>query len=517
MRSPVKLLSTAFAVLSLAAFISCGEKGCKPVDGPEEDFERYVKGSRFKSAVLDEYVTYSLFMPADYEDGTENSYPVVYFLHGYGEASTKDWTKYMNVIASLEENGLQPMIYVFPNGWNSYYCNAYDGSFNYMDMFVNELVPHIDENYRTVADREHRGIMGYSMGGFGAMVLALRHPETFGMSAPMSMSFRTDEQYMAESQDGWNNQWGSIFGGYSEKGEGRITDYYKEHCPYYQFTSGNKGKLSAVRWFFHCGDDEEQLLIANGDLHVQLRENGYEHEFRIGDGAHSDTYWMAAEREILPWMAHVMNGGGKWDKASDPGSIKMSDLKEDGSFASKAYEEAEEKGGLAIYLAHKGLDKNLTGKMISLMSQFGSIFPYMILPCDLEVKPLSEWMEEYEEKYKVGGTDSNSHVMAFGSAGREAWDLKDRFSRYYFVDADLTDDEASLTADAEKSYYIDQTDESMNYKDMNSLYKACKNVLLEDGSSTEADFEYRMRNSSGNAEQDMLLAAKSIAENIKYQ
>ena len=180
-------------------------------------------------------------------------------------------------------------------------------------------------------------------------------------------------------------------------------------------------------------------------------------------------------------------------------------------------EEAEEKGGLAIYLAHKGLDKNLTGKMISLMSQFGSIFPYMILPCDLEVKPLSEWMEEYEEKYKVGGTDSNSHVMAFGSAGREAWDLKDRFSRYYFVDADLTDDEASLTADAEKSYYIDQTDDSMNYKDMNSLYKACKNVLLEDGSSTEADFEYRMRNSSGNAEQDMLLAAKSIAENIKYQ
>ena len=58
---------------------------------------------------------------------------------------------------------------------------------------------------------------------------------------------------------------------------------------------------------------------------------------------------------------------------------------------------------------------------------------------------------------------------------------------------------------------------NMNYKDMNSLYKACKNVLPEDGSSTEADFEYRMRNSSGNAEQDMLLAAKSIAENIKYQ
>ena len=48
------------------------------------------------------------------------------------------------------------------------------------------------------------------------------------------------------------------------------------------------------------------------------------------------------------------------------------------------------------------------------------------------------------------------------------------------------------------------------------MYRACKKVLLEDGSVTEADFEYRMRNASGSKDEDILLAAKSIADNLKY-
>ena len=63
---------------------------------------------------------------------------------------------------------------------------------------------------------------------------------------------------------------------------------------------------------------------------------------------------------------------------------------------------------------------------------------------------------------------------------------------------------------------MDHTDESENYRDMNAMYRACKNVMLEDGSVTEADFEYRMRNASGSKDEDILLAAKSIADNLKY-
>lgn len=506
-----KLLSAA---VLLMAFIGCEKKpvddGKEPdIPEPEQKYERYVKGQRFRSELLGEYITYSLFMPADYETETDKTYPVVYFLHGIGESSTKDWTEYMKVIEGLEDNGLQEMIYVFPNGFNSYYSNTYDGEFPYMDMFIDELVPHIDTAFRTKADRQFRAVTGYSMGGFGTTVLALKHPETFGMSAPMSISLCTDKRYITESQDGWENQWGRIFGGIGQKGKDRITDYYKEHCPYYQFTPENKEILSQVKWFFHCGDDEDQLLIANDSLHVLLRDNGYEHEFRISNGAHTGSYWRTAMRETLPWIEQMMNAGGEWTKVMGTVSLKSSELNEDGTFSSKAYKEATEKDGLATWFVHEGLSKETVEKCIGLLSQSGSIFQYMILPCDLEQKTLEEWMTYYKGIYEVGKSADKSQIFAIGETGRIAWDLKDEFKRFYLIDADLTDDTDSITAEEDKFYYIDTVDDSEYYKDSNALYVSCK--------ATGADFEYRMRNGISDKEQQLMLAIQSAAEKFKYQ
>ena len=172
----------------LAAFISCEKTPVDDGEGnnsgstnlpPEPSIERFHKNRSVESSILKTKIKYSIFLPASYEENLEKSYPVVYFLHGLGESSSKDWTKYTDVIKSLENAGLQEMIYVFPNGSNSYYSNRYDGTYDYMDMFIEELVPYIDATYRTVADKQHRAITGYSMGGFGAMTLAIRHTETF--------------------------------------------------------------------------------------------------------------------------------------------------------------------------------------------------------------------------------------------------------------------------------------------------------------------------------------------------
>ena len=56
------------------------------------------------------------------------------------------------------------MIYVMPSGFRSYYVNRLDGNFDYMQMFAEELVPYVDRTYRTLADRGHRAVVGYSMG-----------------------------------------------------------------------------------------------------------------------------------------------------------------------------------------------------------------------------------------------------------------------------------------------------------------------------------------------------------------
>lgn len=482
----------------------------------EPGFQRYRMGILYDNTAKVYKSTYQVFLPENYEQDLETRYPVVYMLHGYGD-SGKDWDKWLTTIKSLEKNGLQPMIYVFPDCNNSYYCNYYDQKAMYMDLVIDNLIPLIDSTYRTIPDRDHRATLGYSMGGFGAMVLPLKNPDVFGYSVPLSMSFRTDEQYMAESQSGWNNQWGKIFGGEGKSGEGRLTDYYKAHCPFYQFTSENKETLSQVKWFFSCGDDEEQLLIANDNLHVQLRDNGYDHEFRIGDGAHTGSYWRSAAAEALPWIQHHMNGGGEWTKQMSSYEVKTSTLNEDGAFASNKYNELTEKSGLAIYFAHKGMNAEQVSKCIGMMSQSGGLFSYMVLPCDLNVKSLNEWMSYYNTKYGIGGTTELSHVVAIGDTGREAYAAHDSFNRLYFIDADIAEDESTIVANPKKSYFIYQTDDAVNYKDMNALYRACKFAPKGDGTFTEADFEYRMLNGSGNDEERLFRAISTLVGNLKYK
>ncbi len=224
---------------------SCSCSQNKP-DLPEADpaaFQRYSKDNVLSSKILGVSVKYSVYFPASYNTDKDKRYPVVYMLHGIGDDNNSWNGNYLHAndrIDSWTEKGLGEMIYVFPQGYSSYYCNRYDGTFSFMDMFVQELIPLIDKSFRTVADREHRAITGYSMGGFGAIALAEKHPEMFIACAPLSMSVRTDWQYKEESQDGWNNQWGKIFGGYGQAGDGRITEYYKQHCPPVLFQPGKQ-------------------------------------------------------------------------------------------------------------------------------------------------------------------------------------------------------------------------------------------------------------------------------------
>lgn len=496
----------SLSVVLLIAMIGC-EKAPDNNNG-EAKFERYIKEIKYPTTNAGLTASYGILLPEAYESETEARYPVVYMLHGYGEHG-KDWSSWISTIKTLESQGLQDMIYVFPNCGNSYYCNYYNNDARYMDLITKDLVPLIDETYRTIADKRHRAVMGYSMGGFGAMVLPLKNPDIFSISVPLSMSFRTDEQYMTESQSGWDSQWGKIFGGRGKQGEARLTDYYKEHCPFYQFIPENKESLSQVSWFFHCGDDEEQLLIANDMLHVQLRDYEFKHEFRIGDGGHSGSYWRTAARETLPWIQHIMNDGGEWNKVMDNISLKNPDLNEDGTFASKAYKEATEKDGLATYFVHKGLSDEVVFNCMGLLSQSGGIFQYMILPCDLEEKTLSEWMIHYKSKYEVGKSVEKSQVIAIGQAGQDVWKQKDEFKGFYLIDTPLAEDKSTIIADSEKHYYIETVDDSPNYKDLNALYVSCKKV--------ECDFEYRMRNSVSDKQLELMIAIQNASKELKFR
>lgn len=491
-------------VLGLLCIFACSSS-CSKEKEPQIEFERYVDDYVMHSEILGTDIFFSVLLPESYNTDKDRTYSVVYMLHGYGD-NWKSWNgKYLHAnsrIESLEASGkISEMIYVFPCGFTTYYCNFYTGKYNYMDMFVNEFIPYIDSKFRTRADKAHRAITGYSMGGFGAMVLPEKHPELFCCSAPLSMSFRTDDQYMAESQSGWDGQWGAIFGGTGEYGYGRLTPYYKEHCPFYQFTPQNKASLEQVRWFLTCGDDEEQLLVANDTLHTQLRNFGYEHEFRVGNGAHTSSYWMDALNEVLPWFDHCMNGGTAWPDVSFVNISKADISINDGIALSAAYS-GEGDGGTGVYFVHKGLDDAFIEDAMKVMYSTNTKVKFVFLPCDISKKSIEEWIGEYSGAYP----QTDRYAVAFGNAGNAVQNSAGLFSEFIYVDADI---DTSIEADPGKTYLFACTDESGFHAGMGALYRSCKR--------SGAEFEYRVINSSEDPDADMLRCLGLLKSNITYQ
>jgi len=257
------------------------------------------------SNILNKEIRFSILLPSDYYKNTDK-YSTVYLLHGLGD-NESSWIEYGEIDQIAKqlwaENEIIPMIFVMPQGFNSYYSNTYDSTFMYRDMFTKELVPYIDGHYRTLSNRNHRALLGYSMGGFGAMSLALKNPELFSISVPMSMSVRTQDQYETENAEEWDQQWGSIFGGVGTNGTDRITDFYKANSPFYLLPKYKNAAHESLRFYLFNGDREHTLAKSNEELHVLMRNFGISHQYKVGKGGHSFSFWRTSMPDALRFIS----------------------------------------------------------------------------------------------------------------------------------------------------------------------------------------------------------------------
>ncbi|MCF3648146.1 alpha/beta hydrolase [Synoicihabitans lomoniglobus] len=190
------------ASASIAAEPTAPRAPRKPVvwNNPDKVKSDLVTHHELVSASMDRVVGYTLYLPPGYaEDGNTTRYPVVYFLHGAGGNESADGPAFAGYIhRQSAKYNFPPVICVFPNGGMSAYRNHPDTGINVETMIIDELLPHIDATYRTLPQRESRGLAGYSMGGGGAVHLALKHSDLFSVAASWAgsqVNFRTKELY----------------------------------------------------------------------------------------------------------------------------------------------------------------------------------------------------------------------------------------------------------------------------------------------------------------------------------
>ncbi|HOW84942.1 MAG TPA: alpha/beta hydrolase-fold protein [Candidatus Aminicenantes bacterium] len=291
------------AVLLLAAILTAPALAPRLGLAADAAPAQVLEGLKLSSAVLGRDVAYAVYLPPGYESSTQR-FPVVYLLHGYTD-NESGWIQFGEVQLAADraiaDREIPPMIIVMPDGGVTFYINDAAGRVRYEDMFTQELIPFIDRTYRTRPDRRFRGVAGLSMGGWGTLVYALRHPDLFSAGAAFSAAVWSDEDILGMKQKNWDDLLGPLFGAVGKAGRDRLTARFRETSPLDLARSLPEDSLKQVRYYIDCGDDDF-LIGGNCALHLLLTDRKIPHEFRVRDGGHAWAYWRSGIVEGLKFI-----------------------------------------------------------------------------------------------------------------------------------------------------------------------------------------------------------------------
>lgn len=227
----------------------------------------------------------ALVVLPDSHQVSEKKYPVLYLLHGH----SGHFTGWYEIASQLKQWADQyQMIIVCPDGdYDSWFIDSPTQKNRKFETFTAiELVGHIDSNYKTLAQNTSRGISGVSMGGHGAMYLALKHPDIFGVIG--SSSGVLD---LLPFSGFWNLQ--TIIGDQSKSKE-----KLKKYSSYYLLD--NIGTTNQKIWI-DCGT-EDFLLELNRKFHQKLLNKKIEHVYLEKPGGHTLSYWKDSYKKQILFM-----------------------------------------------------------------------------------------------------------------------------------------------------------------------------------------------------------------------
>jgi S-formylglutathione hydrolase FrmB len=233
---------------------------------------------KFFSNALQREMPYRVVLPAGYSS-TGQKFPVIYLLHG-GGGGFRDWTNFSD-IAQYAADG---HILVMPEGESSYYVNSSTKPEDrYEDYILKDLIHDVEQRFPAAQSRDERAIVGISMGGFGAIVLALKHPELFAFAGGMSPALDVPSRPFSIKRISQWRRFRSIFGSWNGQ-------HQRENDPFVLARSADVTK--APYFFLSCGD-KEGLLPANRKFASLLGQQNFKYEFHVAPGGHDWNQWNA--------------------------------------------------------------------------------------------------------------------------------------------------------------------------------------------------------------------------------
>ena len=260
------------------------------------------------SKILGHPVAYCVLLPPSYDAGKTRRYPILYLLHGLGDNEQMlIHSGGFNLVEDLwERHQLGDLLIATPDGDSSFYINSRDDHHRYEDFLLREFLPQVENRYRTQAGRASRGIAGISMGGYGALHLAFRHPELFGSLGAHSAALLeklpsvtvSDPRQLARSRI-----LGDVFG------QPLDPVFWKQNDP---LTIVRTANLAGLQIYFDCGDEDDFGFDAGAlALDKILSARRIPHEFHLYPGGHNWVYVAEHLPALLQFHFRVFASAGR--------------------------------------------------------------------------------------------------------------------------------------------------------------------------------------------------------------
>lgn len=344
--------------LVLAALAACGRSAAPPAPAPAPATTAPAPASapaaaaaahgrvvteHFHSAALGVDKAYRVYLPVGYDARPATRWPVFYYLNGLGGDET-NWVDLGHLDRAADQLALGAIV-VMPDGDDDFYIDSampidYDACMRdgtgllaphredhaatcvrhraYETYIVHDLIAEVDAKFRTIASRDGRAIAGLSMGGYGALVLAMRHPDLFAAVASHSgvdsLLYVGPHPYVAGKAELVTDP-KTVLRGAGELGAwirgifGPDLADWKAHDPSTLVANLSPGQLAI---YLDCGtEDDFALNDAASYLHDLLTARHIDHAFFLGPGHHDFAFWTARLPESLKYLrAHVAAARG---------------------------------------------------------------------------------------------------------------------------------------------------------------------------------------------------------------